>query len=153
MQARILILCCGNPARGDDAIGEALFERLDKLGTVEVLFDDQLHIEHVFDLEEHDCTVFVDAAVNMAKPFEMRAVFPKAETSHSTHVLSPEALLEIYERVMKKRAPECHLLCVKGISFGLGEPLSGEAERNLEMAWDFLKDFLLWKRSLSGLES
>lgn len=143
MQAGILIFCCGNPSRGDDAIGSLFFERLEKIrGGFDVFCDYQLQIEHVFDMNERDCVIFIDASVDIVGPFEMREIFPRKEICHSTHILSPEALLEVYVRILKKPHPKAYLLGVKGQSFDLGEPLSRDAERNLELAWDFLKQFL-----------
>ncbi len=143
MQPEIVIFCLGNPARGDDAIGAVLFERLERIpGNFDLYFEFQLGIEHALELEGRDCAFFVDASVNVGGPFEMKEIFPKIEFAHSTHILAPEALLGIYRDVMKRNPPKSYLLGVKGQSFRLGEPLSIEAASNLEHAWCFLKDFI-----------
>ena len=62
MPAPILIFTWGNPSRGDDALGPALYDLLEsykrqtgELTEVELLTDFQLQIEHTVDLEEHSC--------------------------------------------------------------------------------------------------
>lgn len=137
------IMCFGNPSRGDDALAHFIFERLEKTpGDIELFRDYQLQIEHALDLQGRDRIIFIDAAVHLSTPFEMREIMPVRDASYSTHALSPEALLDVYERILKKTAPEAYLLSVRGESFGLGEPLSHGAENSLEAACDFLKDFL-----------
>ncbi|MHB1299298.1 MAG: hydrogenase maturation protease [Burkholderiales bacterium] len=143
------VICCGNPSRGDDALGQLFFDRLEKAsGEFEVFCDYQLQIEHVFDMNDREFVIFVDAAVDIAGPFEMREIFPERDMSHSTHALSPAALLGVYEKVMKRTAPKAYLLSVKGESFGLGEPLSVDAQKNLDAAWGFLQDFMELKSDL-----
>ncbi len=147
--SRTALICCGNPSRGDDALGHLVFDRLgNSSGEFDAFCDYQLQIEHVFDMHERECVIFVDAAVDIAGPFEMRETFPRRNTSHSTHALSPEALLDVYEKVMKSSAPKAYLLSVRGESFGLGEPLSANAQKNLDAAWVFLQDFMGLKSDL-----
>ena len=63
--ARIIILGCGNPSRGDDAMGPALLERVvrwiclhsDK--SVAAVEDFQFQVEHSLDLEGQDLALFV----------------------------------------------------------------------------------------------
>jgi coenzyme F420-reducing hydrogenase alpha subunit len=58
-----------------------------------------------------------------------------AEFLHTSHALSPEAVLATYRRVTGERPPEAWVLCVRGESFELGESLSDTAAANLEAAW------------------
>jgi len=147
--SRAAVICCGNPSRGDDALGHLVFDRLGNAsGEFDAFCDYQLQIEHVFDMHERECVIFVDAAVDIADPFEMREIFPRRDASHSTHALPPEALLAVYEKVMKRIAPQAYLLSVKGESFGLGEPLSVNAQKNLDAAWIFLQNFMELKSDL-----
>ncbi|MHB1101125.1 MAG: hydrogenase maturation protease [Burkholderiales bacterium] len=147
--SRTAVICCGNPSRGDDALGQMFFDRLEKAsGEFDVFCDFQLQIEHVFDMNDRECVILVDAAVDIAGQFEMREISPERDTSHSTHALSPAALLDVYEKVMKRSAPKAYLLSVKGESFSLGEPLSVNARKNLDAAWVFLQDFMELKSDL-----
>jgi hydrogenase maturation protease len=140
MHAPVLVLAVGNPSRGDDALGPMLAERLERaaLPGVEVIVDFQLQVEHSLELEQRRLVVFVDAAVNGAAPFELRSVRPLRDASHTTHALSPAAVLETYARVTGNEPPAALALAVRGSSFGLGEELSAEARHSLESAWQEL---------------
>ena len=65
---------------------------------------------------------------------------PAAEFLHTSHALSPEAVLATYLRVTGKAPPPATILCVRGISFELGEGLSAAAQRNLRAASGQLLD-------------
>lgn len=136
-RAPVLVLAAGNPSRGDDAIGPMLAERLlaAELPDVEVLTDFQWQVEHALELEGRALTVFVDAGMATAAPFELRAVIPSATYLHTTHALEPGAVLETYRRVTGDIPPPAVLLCVRGESFELGEALTPVANMNLEAAW------------------
>jgi Ni,Fe-hydrogenase maturation factor len=62
-------------------------------------------------------------------------VGPDAEFAHTTHAISPEAVLATYVRVRGEAPPRSVILCVRGESFELGEPLSPAAVANVEAAW------------------
>ncbi len=126
-----------------------IFDRLQNhSGKFDAVCDYQLQIEHAFDLADRECAIFVDAAIGIEAAFEMKQISPARDASYSTHALSPEALLEVCERVLVKQAPKAYLLGVKGESFELSEPLSPSAWNNLEAAWVFLADFLTSKCNL-----
>ena len=136
--APLLVLAVGNPSRGDDALGPMLAQRLDDAGLpgVEILIEYQLQIEHALDLQERELVIFVDAGTGATPaPFELREPAACAEFLHTTHALSPEAVLATYERVVGPRPPRALVLCVRGESFELGEPLSAAARQHLEQAW------------------
>ena len=141
----------GNPSRGDDALGPELAARLEAatLPGVEVIVDFQLQVEHALDLEGRRLVVFVDAAVDAPVPCELRKVMPLRDTSHSSHALSPAAVLETFERVTGQKAPEARVLAVRGEQFELGAPLSPEAGTNLEAAWGRLLALLQQGRGSS----
>jgi hypothetical protein len=65
-------------------------------------------------------------------------VQPATEFLHTSHALSPEAVLATYRRVTGDEPPEAWLLCVRGESFGLGEPLSATARDRVAAAWSAL---------------
>jgi hydrogenase maturation protease len=133
----VLVLAVGNPSRGDDAIGPALAARLEESRPedVEVLNEFQLQVENALDLVGRERVVFVDAGTGTPAPFELRRVEAAAEFLHTSHALSPAAVLATYRRVTGTEPPEAWLLCVRGESFELGEPLSPAATSNLESAW------------------
>jgi hydrogenase maturation protease len=135
--APVLVLAVGNPSRGDDAIGPELAARLEAAGLpgVEVIVEFQLQVENALDLAHRERVVFVDAGTGTPAPFELRRVHAAAGFLHTSHALSPEAVLATYRRVTGSEPPEAWLLCVRGESFGLGEPLSAAAAAHLESAW------------------
>ena len=144
MPAPVVVIAVGNPSRGDDAIGPALAARLEREGLpgVEVIVDYQLQVEHALDLEGRRLAVFIDAAVDCEGPVEVRPLAPCRDASHSTHALSPAAVLETCVRVTGQPPPPACALAVRGVQFGLGEGLSDEARRNLEAAWPVMLQLL-----------
>lgn len=142
--APVLVIAVGNPSRGDDALGPRLAERLEAEARpgVEVITDYQLQIEHALDLEGRERVVFVDAAVGIRVACELRPVRPQDDFRHTTHALSPPAVLATWVRVQRRPPPEAWSLAVRGESFELGEGLSPGAARNLEAAWGVLGSLL-----------
>lgn len=134
--APVLVLAVGNLSRGDDALGPLLAERVAaaSLADVEVIADYQLQVEHALDLVDRRRVIFVDAGVGTPSPFEFQWVVPAADFLHTSHALSPEAVLATYVRVQGKPPPECWLLCIRGERFGLGDDLTDEARERLEAA-------------------
>ena len=144
-RAPVLVLAVGNPSRGDDAIGPELAARLEAaaLPGVEVISEFQLQVENALDLEGRELVVFVDAGTGTRAPCETRRIAPAADFLHTSHALSPEAVLATYERVTGESAPEAWVVCVRGESFELGEPLTAAAARHLEAAWLRLRELCL----------
>ncbi len=140
-RAPVLVLAVGNPSRGDDAIGPELAARLEaeRLSGVEVIAEFQLQVENALDLVGRECVVFVDAGTGTPAPFELRRIEADADFLHTSHALSPQAVLSTYGRVTGAAAPEAWLLCVRGESFELGEPLSAAAAGHIEAAWQALR--------------
>jgi len=136
-RAPVLVLAVGNPSRGDDALGPELAARLEAaaLPGVEVITEFQLQVENALDLVGRERVIFVDAGTNTPAPFDLRRVEPAAEFLHTSHALSPEAVLATYLRVTGTAPPEAWVLCVRGESFELGESLSAAAAVYLEAAW------------------
>ena len=145
--APVLVLAVGNPSRGDDAIGPELAARVEAAGLpgVEVIVEFQLQVENALDLVGRECVIFVDAGSGTPAPFQLRPVQPAAEFLHTSHALSPEAVLATYRRVTGNEPPEARLLCVRGESFELGEGLSAAAAANLESAWLALRQWVASK--------
>ncbi|MDP1826952.1 MAG: hydrogenase maturation protease [Archangium sp.] len=140
MTAPVLVFGYGNPSRGDDALGPEFVRRLSERmgpqiarGELEVLTDYQLQIEHALDLKDRLCVYFVDASTAGAD-FEVRAVEPKRDASFTSHLLSPAALLHTFEEVEQAAPPHAWVIAIRGERFELGEPLSEDAERHLEIA-------------------
>ncbi|MGR8980193.1 MAG: hydrogenase maturation protease [Gammaproteobacteria bacterium] len=155
MPKPVLLLACGNPSRGDDALGPLLLEFVERccdLTEIDLLTDFQLQIEHALDLENRKLILFADASVSCAGPFEFTGLEPAMETVFTTHAMSPEAVMAVYRSIKKQPPPPCFLLGIKGESFELGEALSVNADVNLEQACRFAltlldnPDLAAWRR-------
>lgn len=140
----LLILACGNPSRGDDALGPLFLERLailreqgDDGDDIEWLTDFQLQIEHAVDLENRALVLFVDASVSCPPPFQFTRLRAARDVSYTSHALTPAAVLQVYERTNLAPPPPAFLLAIRGESFELGESLSGTAENHLRAALGF----------------
>ena len=142
--APVLVFTWGNPSRGDDAIGPQIYDLLinEALEDVDVLTDFQLQIEHVVDLEKRERVIFVDASVSGKAAFEFHQIQADKDDSYTTHAMSPQSLLAVYEQVNKQAAPTSFMLSVRGYEFGLGLAMSDEAIDNLNEAVAFIKQRL-----------
>lgn len=141
MTAPLLIFAYGNPSRGDDALGPQLLDLLAESRAqhpewpeFELVTDFQLQVEHSVDLEGRDLVLFIDASVSCPSPFLFSAVQPAQDARYTTHEMSPEAVLHVYEQIYKRPAPPSFLLSVRGESFELGEPPSRAAVENRDAA-------------------
>ena len=147
MTAPVVVFAVGNPSRGDDAIGPVLFERLlvwlDQEGLApgfELIEDFQLQIEHALDLRGRQLALFIDAGEGTPAPYSFRQVQAVAGITHTTHELPPEAVLQVYRQTEGGEPPISFVLCVRGESFELGEPLSEAAQQRVEQAVIMLQD-------------
>ena len=145
MPAPILVLTCGNPSRGDDALGHALFELLvahkrdtGELAEVEIFTDFQLQIEHAVDLEGRDCVIFADASINCAEPFEINPRAPARDDTFTTHAMSPATVLSVYREVNGAEPPPAYMLEIRAYEFGLGKEMTDKARANLQRAFEYL---------------
>jgi hydrogenase maturation protease len=136
---RVVVLGWGNITRSDDALGPLLLERVRRaqFPHVTVVEDFQLQPEHAFDLSGHDLALFVDAGFETPAPFAFFQTAPKASTALSSHHVSPEAVLDLHERVLGA-PPPAFILSVAGEDFSVGDTLSAAATQRLELASDFL---------------
>lgn len=144
--APVLVLAVGNPSRGDDALGPAFADAVERAfaaevkdGRLEVLTDFQLNVEHALDLVGRRAVLFVDASLDAAAPFTVSAIEARADRTFSSHALSPPAVLETFQRVARPPCPPCTLLAIRGERFELGEPLSGPARAHLDAALRFFR--------------
>ncbi len=147
----VLIFAYGNPSRGDDALGPQLLQRLaEKIGhsdlhsRVELLTDFQLQIEHTLDMENRQQVVFADASIKPEKAFSFSRLEGKKDVSYSSHAMSPESLLNLFQQLHPHDSAEVFLLAIRGYRFDLGQPLTQQAEINLEQAVDYLYQRLVF---------
>jgi hydrogenase maturation protease len=135
---RVVVFGWGNPSRGDDALGPELLARAERLAppTLDVRFVPafQLAPEDALELVDRDLALFVDASCAGAHPVELRRVGAASASSFTSHVLSPEGVLELYRSVTRAEPPQAYVLAVRGESFELGEGLSILGRAHLEAA-------------------
>lgn len=143
----VVVLACGNPSRGDDAVGPLLIERASQLCAHERLPIDcveefQLQIENALDLRDRALCLFVDASIDARAPFTFARIEPGSGAGLLTHALSPAAVLAVFRRVEGVAPPPAFVLAVRGEAFALGAALSDGAARHLEAAWTLLAALL-----------
>ena len=140
----LLIIGYGNPGRGDDGLGPECLHRLTALQKLrpnwpatEFIEDLQLNPEHAVDLLDRELILFIDADVSCPPPFSFTRLQPVRDASYSSHVMSPAAVVHVYEEVYARQAPPSFLLSVRGEDFELGATMSASAEVNLASACRF----------------
>jgi hydrogenase maturation protease len=151
----ILIFGYGNLSRGDDALGVLMLEHIEarfSLETIDLLTDFQLQIEHALDLENRELVIFVDASVKSEIIFEFTQLQPVRDLTHTTHAMSPAAVLDTYQVIKQEPPPPCFLLAIGADSFELGEDLGEKARQNLAKASEFM-DILLNNPTLDFWQS
>lgn len=140
MSAPLLILGWGNLSRGDDALGPLFLARLqaslppELCDRIEFLDDYQLQIEHALDMVGRQQVLFVDASLSCPAPFEVTELSAVQDASFTTHALSPQALMHIYQDLQGEPAPPCIQLAIRGEAFELGAPPSAAALAHLDAA-------------------
>ncbi len=144
--APMLVFGWGNLSRGDDALGPLIIEQLRDAWAacpwVECLEDYQLQIEHALDLIGRQRVLFVDASLTCQTPFEVTCLQAVQDASFTTHAMSPQALLQVYQQLQGKAPPPCTLLAIRGENFALGEPPSADALANLAAARQWAQAWL-----------
>jgi len=141
----ILVFGYGNLSRGDDALGVLMLEHIEArftLENIDLLTDFQLQIEHALDLENRELVVFVDASVKSETAFAFTQLQPIRDLSHTTHAMSPAAILDTYQTIKNEPPPPCFLLAIGADSFELGEDLGDKAKQNLTKANEFMDTLL-----------
>ncbi len=134
----------GNPDRGDDAAGEALyqwseeyFSKPDNLKQgleLRSVYDFQLEPEHIFDLDGCDLGIFVDCHASIEAPVCWERVAVGSQLMFSSHSITAESLLFLFESTLQRPSPPCYLLGIKGSDFALGAPISTGTLDALEQA-------------------
>lgn len=160
--APVVILACGNPSRGDDALGPLLLDRLqewlDAAGLAEgfeLISDFQWQIEHALDLVGRRLALFIDAGMQTPAPLRFGAVPAIDAAIPDTHALSPAAVLAVLPRIAQP-VPPAFVLCVAGECFELGEGLSTAASRHAGCAFELLQALCrspridAWQACVSG---
>ena len=158
MPAQTLIFATGNESRGDDALGPLLLRELDSwlkkteqgdkektdrfVQQFELMEEFQLQIEHAMDIKDRKRVLFIDAGMDTPSPFHFYRLQSSDQAVLYSHALAPQALLKVYLQFYREPPPDAFVLCIKGDSFELGEPLSANASANLALALNFARQRL-----------
>lgn len=125
-----LIICVGNPSRGDDAAGpliaQALLNLTPSLNVIEAF---QLQPELVEDMVGHATVLIVDAQANSDQALTLRRIEPADTLGWCSHTLAPEQLLGLYQTAygsgeQSTALPEMITLGIQANNFELGAPVS-----------------------------
>ena len=144
-----LLLCYGNPARGDDGLGPALGELAIQAGLdgLRVDIDFQLSVEHALDVARSDRVIFADARLPSSAPFTFDRTDPEAVETLGSHSVSPNAVIRLARDLYGRDVPG-FVLGISGEVFGdISEGLSPLAQANLAQAFAFLQRFLAGRAS------
>jgi hydrogenase maturation protease len=139
-----LIIACGNPLRGDDAVGSvvAVFVESRQTPGVKVLAVHQLVPELIDEIRDVQRVLFIDAGtMTCDKEFDISVVEPKQSRRFFGHFETPANLLALLHELYG-RAPEARLLAISAYSFGHGDELTQTAQDNLRAAIDWIREFL-----------
>jgi len=145
---QILIYGFGNPGREDDGLGIELVRMLEdwarQNGMKGIDFDSnyQLNIEDAEAISTKDLVIFIDASTEDIEDYMLTEVTGDKDVSFTTHAASPGYIVKLCSDLFGK-CPEVYLLHIKGYQWEFREGLSERANRNLQNAFTFVKDYLL----------
>ncbi|MGZ9117038.1 MAG: hydrogenase maturation protease [Methylocystis sp.] len=127
---RIIVLCIGNPQRGDDAAGREVAHALKALLVdVEIIEEEGEATRVLARLEGADVAYIVDACVFGAKPGDIRRFdvgtgpLPRAAFGASTHGFGLAEALEL-ARALGVLPPLCIVYAIEGEIFDVGASMS-----------------------------
>jgi hydrogenase maturation protease len=147
---RILIYGYGNPGRQDDGLGVMLSEEIEKwseskgLTTIQTDSNYQLNLEDAAGISGYDIVIFADASGEDINDILVDELKPSAAVEFTMHAVSPAFILHLCTQVYG-HAPEAYLMHIKGYEWEFMAEMTGSARKNLEIAINWLKNFLLEK--------
>jgi hydrogenase maturation protease len=139
----ILVYGYGNIGRGDDGVGVAFADAIErkKLPGVTVERNYQLNVEDAFTAAQYDIVIFSDASYNDISAFQFSSLVPSKQISFSTHAMAPGSVLSLCIELYGKR-PLTYLMEIRGYDYGMQEKLSPKTDENLHQAIDFITPLL-----------
>lgn len=147
---RILIYGYGNPGRQDDGLGVMLSEDIEKwsalngLTSIQTDSNYQLNLEDAAGISGYDIVIFADASGEDINDILVDELKPSAAVEFTMHAVSPAFILHLCTQVYG-HAPEAYLMHIKGYEWEFMAEMTGSARKNLEIAINWLKNFLLEK--------
>ena len=148
-----LLIGYGNPAHGDDGLGQVFANRIAErdLEGLTVQTDFQLSADHAYDMAQHDPVVFADALISGGDPFRFEEVIDPKPEALGSHTVSPPAALALCT-LLFQASPRTFVLGIRGEQFGdIEEGLSDAALTNLQSAQAFFEHWYLSGRDIETL--
>jgi hydrogenase maturation protease len=139
-----LVIACGNPLRGDDAVGPAAAEIVKSWQTpgVKVQSVHQLVPELIVDMQHVRRVLFIDAATNADDgPFQSAVVEPKKSSRFFGHYETAANLLALLHE-LGGATPDARLVSISALSFDHGMALTASAKRNMQAALVWIRGWL-----------
>lgn len=130
----VLVIGYGNSLRGDDGIGVAVAEQLDRIlqnspVSTRILACQQLTPELASEMSKANRVIIVDAAKGETPgQITIKKIQPDDYSSTFTHDLQPSTLLAC-ARELYEKSPVTYLVSVTGDSFGFSDELSDTLKR------------------------
>ncbi|MDP3553763.1 hydrogenase maturation protease [Methylocystis sp.] len=126
----MIVLCIGNPQRGDDTAGRAVAHALRALLVdVEIIEEEGEATRVLARLDGVDAAYIVDACVSGAEPGEIHRIdvgtgpLPRAAFGASTHGFGLAEALEL-ARALGVLPPRCIVYAIEGKIFDIGASMS-----------------------------
>ena len=146
---RVIVLCIGNPDRGDDAAGRAVARALGaSLGDIEIIEEEGEATRLLARLEGADAAYIVDASVSGASAGDIRrfdisaSQLPPAGFAASTHGFGLAEALEL-ARTLGVLPSRCVVYAIEGGAFDIGAPLSRAVTAAVDIVADRLSAEIL----------
>ena len=136
---RVVVLACGEPARGDDAAALRAIERLPAaaLEAAEIRHCRTLGPDDLVEVGPDEVCLLVDAAVGITPGLVVRGPLeslarqaPRPAIPRSSHLVPVEEALGL-AAILRPGLPAGSFVAIGGVSFGLGERLSAPVEAAL----------------------
>ena len=101
---KVLVIGYGNICRLDDGLGPCLVAQLEKerIPNTDIESCLMIHVEHADQISRYDVVVFVDADVSCVEPFYFQEVKSQANTTYSSHHLSPAVVCGLTRTLYKE---------------------------------------------------
>jgi hydrogenase maturation protease len=139
-----LVIACGNPLRGDDALGRAAAEIMQSWQTpgVKVLSVHQLVPELIDEMKPVQRVLFIDAGFpTNDQAFEACVVEPKKSRRSLGHHETPANLMAVL-RELEGQAPKAWLMSISSLTFDHADEISEGAQVHLQAALAWVRAFL-----------
>ncbi|HJZ39746.1 MAG TPA: hydrogenase maturation protease [Bacteroidales bacterium] len=145
---KILVYGYGNPGRQDDGLGVLLAEEIEKWTSARQ-FDHvhtdsnyQLNLEDAAGIAHYDLVIFADASREDIEHFSLVPLEPSEVVEFTMHAVSPAFILHLCSQVFD-HMPRAYLLHIRGYEWEFMGQLTETARKNLNLATERVKNFIL----------